>query len=122
MGGYRAGKLFFDMTRDMQLMGRFVQDKEAVMQEYKLPEDEKQAIRNKDAKALYEMGINPYLMVGAARFLGLGDPAAGPGSFLTSYLEAVAGAKPHPAIPTVSFPGPAKNGKYLIRNEDLPKN
>ena len=74
---YRSGKLFFDLSKNMQLMGRWMNEREAVMDEYKLTHQEKEAVRNKDSRALYDLGMNPYLLIGAARFLGIGDPAGG---------------------------------------------
>jgi hypothetical protein len=115
--GYRAGKLFFDMNRNPQLHARYQADREAVMAEYRLPEDEKQAIRDGNTIALYEMGINPYLMVGSARFLGIGNDMR---SLVTDFTKSLEGAGPSPVIDSVANPGPPKNGKWLIRDEDLP--
>jgi hypothetical protein len=33
------------------------------------------------------------------------------------YIAAIAGAQPHRDLKTVSFPGPATEGDYLIREE-----
>jgi len=115
--GYRAGKLFFDMNRNPQLFARYQADREAVMGEYRLPEDEKQAIRDGNTIALYEMGINPYLMVSSARFLGQSSDMA---SLVTDFTKSLEGAGPSPVIDSVANPGPPKNGKWLIRDEDLP--
>lgn len=116
--GYRAGKLFFEMNRNPQLHARYQADREAVMAEYRLPEEEKQAIRDGNVVALYEMGINPYLMVGAARFLNLGGSL---NNIVVDFTKAIQGAGPHPVIPSVANPGPPKNGKWLIKDEDLPE-
>jgi len=117
---YRSGKLFFDLSKNMQLMGRWMNEREAVMDEYKLTDQEKEAVRNKDSRALYDLGMNPYLLIGAARFLGIGDPAGGPGAFMDAMRNQTTGTgRARDYVNSVYFPGPAKDGKYLVRNSDV---
>ncbi|HXG36876.1 MAG TPA: hypothetical protein VNL15_07905 [Dehalococcoidia bacterium] len=119
MEGYRAGKMFFQVGRNPELQHRFQTDREAVMEEFRLSEAEKKAVRDGDARALYEMGINPYLMVMSSRMLGH-NVEGGLGDAMQRYLNQLTGTKGHKAYPTsVSFPGTPKGGKYIIRDEDL---
>lgn len=110
MSAYRVGKLFYELGRNPQLMGQFHADAEAVMTQFQLTEEEKTAIRNKDLRFLYQLGVNPYVLIMGAMYLGA-DPY--------NFPAAVGNAGPHPDLKTVSFPGPPKEGKYLVRDADV---
>jgi len=87
MSRYTLGKLFFDANSDrqMRLVQRFHADPEAVMEEYGLSEREKQAMRDKDIRAVYEAGVHPVLVrMGGLALLGLRD--------VNLYREALLGA------------------------------
>jgi len=110
MSVYLVGKLCYDASRDPAVVEAFKADPDGMMERYGLTEEEKERMRSHDIIYFYELGLNPYLVGRIGQFMGMGRPA---------YWQALAGAKPHPMFTTVSFPGPAKNGKYIIRNEDI---
>lgn len=108
MSVYQVGKLVFDLNRQPALVEQFQKEPEPFLERYRLSDEEKKAIRDKDLRFLYELGLNPYLVMGMARLLKIEN---------RDYIAAIAGAKPHPDLKTVSFPGPALKGDYLIRED-----
>lgn len=108
MSVYQVGKLVFDLNRLPRLVEDFQRDPEPFLDRYRLSEDEKKAIHNKDVRYFYELGVNPYSVMGLARLLKMQQ---------TEYLAAIANAAPHPALTSVFFPGPPKKGEYLLRAE-----
>lgn len=97
MGSYEVGKLFYEVGRNPQMMGQFKENPEALMERFHLTEEDKKAVRDKDVKYLYKAGVNPYLLIGSARLMGLD---------MGQFFGEIAGVGPHPDLKTVSFPGP----------------
>jgi hypothetical protein len=110
MSLYWTGKLGFDLRRSPELSDGFRADPESVLDRYHFTNEEKDAVRNKDIKFFYEQGVNPFLIGRLAQFLGLDQ---------SQVRAAIADAKPHPASPTVVFPGPPREGKLLVRDADV---
>ena len=108
MSAYQVGKLVFDLNRQPQLVKDFQREPELFFERYRLTDEEKRAIRNKDVRFLYELGVNPYSVMGMARILDMPQK---------DYLNAISGAKPNPALKTVSFPGPPNEGEYIVKIE-----
>jgi len=108
MSVYQVGRLVFDLNRQPPMVEEFQKNPEPFLERYRLSEEEQKAVRDKDILFLYELGVNPYLVMGMARLLKIENK---------DYAAAIASAKPHPALKTVSFPGPAVKGDYLIREE-----
>jgi len=106
MGAYEVGKLFFDMKHDKQLAGEFRTNQEEVMTRYGFAEEEKDAIRKKDAKFIYELGVNPYLVLGWSGPLGLDR---------SELLLSIADAGPHPTERTTAYPGPSPAVHEMLR-------
>lgn len=106
MGSYQVGKLVFELNRQPQLVEQFQTDPEPFMERYRFAEQEKKAVREKDIRFFYELGVNPYLAMGMARLLNIQQ---------RDYLKAIADAKPHPELKTVSFPGPPRSGEYIVK-------
>lgn len=106
MSAYGVGKLFFEIGRNPQLIQQFQQDPDSVMERYDLTEEEKAALRNKDMRYLYKIGVNPYQLIGAVRLLGVP---------MGKFFEDIADAGPHPELATVSFPGPAPGIEEVMR-------
>lgn len=106
MSAYQVGKLVFELNRQPQLVEQFQKEPEPFMERYRLSEEEKKAIRNRDIRFFYDLGVNPYLAMGMARLLKLDQE---------DYRSAIADAKPHPELQTVSFPGPPKSDDYIIK-------
>ena len=106
MGAYEVGKLFFDMKHDKRLAEQFRTNLEDVMQRYRFTDEEKDAIRKKDAKFIYELGVNPYLVLGWSGPLGLDR---------SELLLSIADAGPHPTERTTAYPGPSPAVHEMLR-------
>jgi hypothetical protein len=63
----KSNRLLFDMRRDPQLLKRFKDDLEAVMEEYGLTDDEKSAFRSRDLGRLAQLGVHPYMIPQTSR-------------------------------------------------------
>ncbi|MGH7775358.1 MAG: hypothetical protein ACREQA_24295 [Candidatus Binatia bacterium] len=98
MGAYEVGRLIFDLRKESGLAKEFGGNPEVVMERYRLTEEEKKAFRNKDIKFIYQLGVNPYLIIGAGGPLGLER---------AELLLALADAGPHPTERTTTYPGPS---------------
>ena len=98
MGAYEVGRLIFELRKDALLAEEFRTDKDTVMEKYGLTHAEKQAVHNKDIKFIYQLGVNPYLIIGAGAYLGLSRP---------ELILALADAGAHPTERTTNYPGPA---------------
>lgn len=110
MSAYWVGKLCYDANRNPALLDDFRKDPETVMGRYHFSEEEKERMRQRDLPYFYRLGVNPYLIGRLGSFMEMDRPA---------YRQAILEAGAHPFLPTVSFPGPAKGGKYLVREQDL---
>ena len=82
---YQVQKLLFHVNRDRQVRARFLADREALVREYGLTEDEARALREADFHALYRMGVHSLLLAPLAATLGLSFP---------DYLAILRGIKP----------------------------
>lgn len=98
MGAYEVGRLIFDLRKDAHLAEKFRVNKDSVMEQYALTAEEKQAVHNKDIEFIYQLGVNPYLIIGAGAYLGLSRP---------ELILALADAGAHPTERTTTYPGPA---------------
>lgn len=59
---YALHKLLWDIRRDGDLKARYLEDADAVLDEYGIEGEWRQDMKTLDFKALYEKGINPYLL------------------------------------------------------------
>lgn len=59
---YQLHKLLWDIRRDSAVKDRYMADPEAVLAEYAVSGDLRGHMRRLDFKAMYERGINPYLL------------------------------------------------------------
>jgi hypothetical protein len=71
---YQVQKLLFDVNRDRQVRARFLAEREALVAEYGLTEDERRAVVEADFHVLYQMGVHSLLLAPLAATLGLGFP------------------------------------------------
>lgn len=111
MSHYWVGKLCFDASRNPALIEEFKADPDTVMSRYHFTDEEKKKLREQDAAFFYQLGINPYLVGRIGPFMELER---------MDFYKSLKTAGAHPLLADiVAFPGPAKDGKYLIRNEDL---
>ena len=97
MGAYEVGRLIFELRKDALLAEQFRTDKDGVMEQYGLSEKEKRAVHDQDIKFIYQLGVNPYLIIGAGAYLGLSRP---------ELILALADAGAHPTERTTNYPGP----------------
>ncbi len=71
---YQVQKLLFQVNRDPQVRGRFMTDRQALVAEYALTEQERRAVLEADFHALYGMGVHSLLLAPLAATLGLAFP------------------------------------------------
>ena len=66
-----------DLKWDPQLRALFAQNEAAVLDRYKLRPAERKAIEQRDFRALYDMGMHPYLGGQLSRFIWGNDAGRG---------------------------------------------
>jgi hypothetical protein len=70
MSHYQVSKLLRDITRDKELARRCRAEFSAVSGNYDLEAAEQDAIRNWNVRALFDMGINPLLLLTSSMAMG----------------------------------------------------
>lgn len=89
MDGYWVGKLLFEANSDVtgRLVEAFRDDPDAVIARYPMSEGAARAVRDRDLRAIYELGVHPLLVrMGSHALYG---PMSTP-----DYRDAIAGAVP----------------------------
>lgn len=77
----RTNDLVQDLKWDHDLRARFETEEERVLAEYPLTDAERAAIRERDFRRLFEMGLHPYLLSQLARLIyGTGEKAGTSGA------------------------------------------
>jgi hypothetical protein len=71
MSLYQVQKLLFNIHNDLGLRARFLAEAATVMADYKLAENESEALLAKDMGVLYRLGVNPGLLVQCANITGV---------------------------------------------------
>jgi protocatechuate 4,5-dioxygenase alpha chain len=61
--------LIQDLKGDRQLREQFKEDEASVLDRYELKPEERRAILDRDFKALYELGVHPYLLGQLSRLI-----------------------------------------------------
>jgi hypothetical protein len=74
MSLYEVQKLLFHVNRDPKLLERFVGERENLIADYRLTNDEQRAVLATDFRRLYEMGVHSLLLAPLAATLGLSFP------------------------------------------------
>ena len=64
-----TNELIQTLKTDHQLRERFQVDEESVLGEFDLTDRERQAIRDRDFKTLFELGVHPYLLAQLSRLI-----------------------------------------------------
>jgi Aromatic-ring-opening dioxygenase LigAB, LigA subunit len=82
---YEVQKLLFHVNRDRQVRDRFLTERDALVREYGLTEDERRAVLEVDFHALYRMGVHSLLLAPLAATLEVSFP---------DYLAIIRGTKP----------------------------
>ncbi|MGH7905988.1 MAG: hypothetical protein ACREP6_05115 [Candidatus Binataceae bacterium] len=62
-----SNRMVFEVRRDPKLLGRFHDDLESLMTEYRLSDEEKRAFREVDIRKLAELGLHPYFLPQVSR-------------------------------------------------------
>lgn len=70
MSLYYVQKLLYQLNRDDHVRRRFETDREALLAEYDLDDEELKAIADKDVGLLYVMGVNGQLLMHYAALIG----------------------------------------------------
>lgn len=65
----KTHELIQALKTDRALRKRFEQDEESVLAEFELTVAERAAIRERDFRALYELGLHPYLLAQLSRLI-----------------------------------------------------
>ena len=74
MSIYQVQKLLFTLARDAAAQRRYESEREALLAEFDLSEDERRAFRERDVGELYAMGVNPLLLIAFGARAGLAWP------------------------------------------------
>ena len=68
---YRLQKLLYELNRDPHVQEAFLNDRECLLAEYRLSDDEAEAIRSDDVGKLYILGVNGQILMHFAAWRGL---------------------------------------------------
>ena len=68
---YRLQKLLYELNRNPRVQEAFTADREAVLAEHRLGEEEAEAIRRDDIGKLYILGVNGQILMHFAAWRGL---------------------------------------------------
>jgi len=68
---YRLQKLLYELNRDPRVQEAFLNDRECLLAEYRLSDDETEAIRSDDVGKLYILGVNGQILMHFAAWRGL---------------------------------------------------
>ncbi len=74
MSLYNVQKILYQLNRDSKLQQQFTEDKNSVLDEYKLEADEREALSKPDIGYLYILGVNGQILMHYAAMCGLEWP------------------------------------------------
>jgi hypothetical protein len=74
MSLYYVQKLLYQLNRDPELQARFLADKAPVLANYKLDDEEREAVTKPDIGLLYIMGVNGQILMHYAAMCGYAWP------------------------------------------------
>ena len=74
MSLYQVQKLLYQIHNQLDLRAQFNAAPAPVMADYKLSEEEKRALLDKDMGVLFRMGVNPWLLLQYANITGVNTP------------------------------------------------
>jgi hypothetical protein len=74
MSLYEVQKLLFHVNREPKMFDRFLRERQTLISEYRLTEEEQRALLETDFRSLYEMGVHSLLLGPLAATLGLSFP------------------------------------------------
>ncbi len=70
MNTYRIGRLLFELKKP-EVLEEFKKDPHAMMEKFKLSEEDKQFIIDKNPRPLFDAGIHPQLISQSSRTIGM---------------------------------------------------
>jgi hypothetical protein len=70
MSQYQVSRLLRDIARDAEIARRCRTELPEVLKNYNLDEAEKEAVKNWSVRSLYDMGINPLLLLTSSMAMG----------------------------------------------------
>jgi hypothetical protein len=70
MSLYYVQKLLYQLNRDPYVRRRFAEDRDDLLQEYRLTEEERRAIVEGDIGLLYVMGVNGQILMHYSALIG----------------------------------------------------
>jgi hypothetical protein len=70
MSQYQVSRLLRDIARDAEIARRCRTELPVVLKNYNLDEAEKDAVKNWSVRALYDMGVNPLLLLTSSMAMG----------------------------------------------------
>jgi len=68
---YRLQKLLYELNRDPHAQEAFLNNREGLLAEYRLSDEEAEAIRSDDVGKLYILGVNGQILMHFAAWRGL---------------------------------------------------
>jgi hypothetical protein len=71
MSLYEVQKLLFHVNREPKMFERFLSEREKLVADYRLTEDEQRAVLETDFRRLYDMGVHSLLLGPLAATLGI---------------------------------------------------
>ncbi len=74
MSLYYTQKLLYELNRDIKLQEAFIEDKEAILKDYQLNDEELDALRKPDIGLLYILGVNGQILMHYAAMCGYAWP------------------------------------------------
>ena len=74
MSLYEVQKLLFHVNREPKMFDRFLRERETLITEYRLTQEEQRALLETDFRSLYEMGVHSLLLGPLAATLGVSFP------------------------------------------------
>lgn len=74
MSLYYLQKLLYQLNRDPELQQAFFADKDAVLEKYRLDEEEIEAVKKPDIGLLYILGVNGQILMHYAAMCGYAWP------------------------------------------------
>jgi hypothetical protein len=71
MSLYQVQKLIYQLNRDLRAQTQFLGDRDAVLDEYELTDEERRALSEPDIGLLYVLGVNGQLLMHFAALHGI---------------------------------------------------
>ena len=100
MSLYYVQKLLYELNRDPKVRARFDKERDSLIDEYQLSDEERLAIVNGDIGLLYVMGVNGQILMHYAAMIG---------QAWDEYIEAMReGVRQH---------GPVRAGLYALQRD-----